>query len=60
MKTYRKWTVTLTNGKTQVYTEDGDNVQIDGTSTVYPLPVFWAGLDKMRAAGGTITETITH
>jgi hypothetical protein len=53
----RKWTVTLPNGKTQVFLREGEKVLIDGTSMVYTMPVFLAGLEKMRSAGATIVES---
>jgi hypothetical protein len=50
-------TVTLPNGKTQVFkTAANGNVYPAGSSQFWTTSQFTAALDKMRAAGATVTE----
>jgi hypothetical protein len=51
-------TVTLPDGKTQVFRVAHDGtVSPKGTSLVWTVEQWAAGVAKMRAAGATITET---
>ena len=58
--TNKTWTVTLPDGKTQVFTQDwgvkDGCVAYAGTTMVYELPVFLDGLAAMKAAGATVVE----
>jgi hypothetical protein len=57
----KNWTVTLANGKTQIFTEEPNGaIHIDGTSCTYTADQFSVGLAKMRAAGATVIETEQH
>ena len=50
--------VTLPNGKTQTFNEAANGkVYIKGTTQFWTIDQFTVALDKMIAAGATITET---
>jgi len=49
----RTWTVTLADGSTQSFRECSNTGEIAG----YSHDVFFAGLEKMKAAGAKIVES---
>lgn len=55
-------TITLPNGKVQAFQvwEQTGRVYADGTTQFWPADEFAAGLDKMRAAGATIVESVAY
>lgn len=55
-------TVTLPNGATQVFQvwERRGRVYADGTTNFWTIDEFMPGLQKMRAAGATVVESVGY